>query len=399
MNFCVSPGVRRIRYHDPEKVSLRTDLPVMYVTPSIVDNHFHKWLRESFSNERVLAPKETITIEFEAKSGWYDILAPEIHGLSFLVGRAEGVSEVDLELFDGQMLPEEVTMKIGPVRARVHSNLDSKVLLGLGYLGDDNDEHPMPNWKIAPFLTGKRLLTSQTFHRLFKAESIEVGTGMQIKSLTVLFTDLQASTAMYERVGDLNALGIVRRHFEVLEASVARHRGSVVKTIGDAVMAVFAEADQAMVAAAEMIETVRQAVAHGEDLVLKIGLHSGPCVAIQSNNQIDYFGRTVNIAARIQNLAGGGEIVCSEDVWKMPGVSEVVQKRGLAAKRESAALKGIGDRFAVRRVRVMTVAGVRPAAPPRARKATNKRRSAATPRGSGAGRARPAPRKKRARAS
>jgi class 3 adenylate cyclase len=228
------------------------------------------------------------------------------------------------------------------VRVPVHNNLDIPMNFGLGFLGDDDDEHPMPNFSIEPFLTGKRVLTNQTFRALFKAETIEVGTGMQIKSLAVLFTDLQASTAMYERVGDLKALDIVRRHFEVLEGVIARQRGAVVKTIGDAIMAVFAEPDRAMAAALEMIDTVRRAVAHGEDLVLKIGLHAGPCVAIQSNNQVDYFGRTVNIAARVQALASGGEIVCSEDFWKMPGVQDPLQARGLAARKESAELKGIG---------------------------------------------------------
>jgi class 3 adenylate cyclase len=183
-----------------------------------------------------------------------------------------------------------------------------------------------------------------------------VGTGLQIKSLTVLFTDLQASTAMYERVGDLKALEIVRRHFEVLEGVVASHQGAVVKTIGDAVMAVFYEAGQAMRAATHMIDNVRRATGHGEDLVLKIGLHGGPCVAVQSNNQMDYFGRTVNIAARVQALANGGEIVCSEELWQVPGVMDALSGRGLTARKETARLKGIAERFPVRRVAVLTSA-------------------------------------------
>ena len=268
---------------------------------------------------------------------------------------------MDLELFDGQMVPEQVEVKVGPVRVRVHSNVETKMPVGIGFLGDDEDEHPELSMRIDPFLTGKRVLTNQTFRNLFKAETVEVGTGMELKSLTVLFTDLQASTSMYVRVGDMNALGIVRRHFEVLEAAVAKHRGAVVKTIGDAVMAVFAEPDQSMAAAAEMIETVRRAVAHGEDLILKIGMHQGPCVAIQSNNQIDYFGRTVNIAARVQALAEGGQIVCSENVWNSPGVQRVIEERKLSSRREVARLKGIEARYPVRRIFVAAGADAKPA--------------------------------------
>lgn len=366
MDFSVSSGVRRLKYHDGHKVSLRNDFGAMFVTPSIDENEFHRWLAGSFMAEAIIEPKQTQVIELQVKRGWHNVIAPAVHGLSYVIGREQGVSEVALELSDGQMQPEQIEVKVGPVRVTIHNNLDSLMNVGVGFLGDDDDEHPMPNFSIEPFLTGKRVLTNQTFRSLFKAESIEVGTGMQIKNLTVLFTDLSASTAMYERVGDLKALDIVRRHFDVLEGVIARQHGAVVKTIGDAVMAVFAEPDRAMAAATEMIDNVRQATAHGEDLVLKIGLHAGPCVAIQSNNQVDYFGRTVNIAARVQSLASGGEIVCSEEFWKQPGVQGLIQARGLAARKESAELKGIGDRFPVRRIVVMArLEGKRPSRPTR----------------------------------
>lgn len=369
----MSPGVRRLRYHDPDRVHLREDLFVMHVSPSIPPNDFHAWMLKSVLLDGVLRPKQTQVIEFVARRGWHAILAPAVHSLSFLIARDDGPSEVNLELFDGQMLPGEINIKAGPVRVHVNNTLEANTPFLVTFMGGDDDTHPEPIYTIQRFLTGKRVLTSQTFRRLFKAEAFDVGTGMQIKNLTLLFTDLQASTAMYERVGDLNALGIVRRHFEVLESVVASHRGAVVKTIGDAVMAVFHEPDQAMLAAIQMIENVRRAVAHGEDLVLKIGLHSGPCVAIQSNNQIDYFGRTVNIAARVQDLAKGGEIVCSEEVWQAPGVQENARSRSLLARKETVDLKGIGDRFAVRRIVVVANAAARPAKmAQRARKSATK---------------------------
>lgn len=377
MDFSVSSGVRRLKYHDGHKVSLRHDFGAMFVTPSIDDNEFHRWLRDSFMAETAIGPKETQVVEIQARRGWHTVIVPAVHALSYLIGREQGVSEVALELSDGQMQPEQIDVKTGPVRVTVHNNLDSLMNVGVGFLGDDDDEHPLPNFRIEPFLTGKRVLTNQTFRALFKAETIEVGTGMQIKNLTVLFTDLSASTAMYERVGDLKALDIVRRHFEVLEGVIARQRGAVVKTIGDAVMAVFAEPDRAMAAATEMIDNVRQAAAHGEDLILKIGLHAGPCVAIQSNNQVDYFGRTVNIAARVQSLASGGEIVCSEEFWNQPGVRDSILARRLSVRKESAELKGIGDRFAVRRIVVASSPAKRPPRPAH-RKAKQKAKTAAS---------------------
>jgi class 3 adenylate cyclase len=399
VSFCISPAVRQIRYHDPERVHLREDLAVMHISPSIPPNEFHEWFKTATVTDAVLLPKETRVVEIEARRGWHAFLAPAVHALCFIIARDVGPSEMNLELFDGQTIPAEIEVRKGTLRIRVTNTLDIKLPVVVTFLGDDTDTHPEPNYTIGRFLNGKRVLTNQTFRSLFKAETLEVGTGLQLKNLTVLFTDLQASTAMYERVGDLNALGIVRRHFEVLESVVTRNRGAVVKTIGDAVMAVFPEQENAVAASTEMIDTVRRAVAHGEDLVLKIGIHSGPCVAIQSNNQVDYFGRTVNIAARVQSLASGGEIVCSEDVWQAAGVQALISARGLAVRKETAGLKGILDRFPVRRIVVAAALAsprkrpVRKATPGRARV-----KAKAKPAVSRTGRAK-APVKKRARAS
>jgi len=341
-----------LHYHDPDKIRMIEDMGAMYYSPSVDPNDFHRWLQNNFFFDVVIGAGETRMLDLSIPRGTYAFFAPAVHALAYINAGDGGESEISFELFDGQMLPDQVEVKAGPIRLNLHNNLDSRVHLAAGFLGSDTEGHPEPLLRIGRFLTGKRLLTSQTFRNLFKAETIEVGTGIQIKSLCVLFSDLKASTSMYERVGDLNALDIVRNHFDVLEAVVARHRGSVVKTIGDAVMAVFAEPERAIAAATQMIEEVRRAAAHGEDLVLKIGLHSGPCVAIQSNNQIDYFGGTVNIAARIQERAEGGEIVCSEEVWAAPGVQEVLRSRSLAARKEPATFAGIGRRMAVRRIRV-----------------------------------------------
>lgn len=78
-------------------------------------------------------------------------------------------------------------------------------------------------------------------------------------------------------------------------------------------------------------------------------------MAIQSNNQVDYFGRTVNIASRVQALAEGGQIVCTEEMWNQPGVQDVVAGRGFSFRREQPLLKGIADRFPVRRIVVAAV--------------------------------------------
>ena len=160
---------------------------------------------------------------------------------------------------------------------------------------------------------------------LYRAEG--VGTdGMQLRSLAILFTDLTASTELYERVGDLKALDLVRRHFEVLQRVIAAERGAVVKTIGDAVMASFAEPDRALAAAAAMHRQMDQLGA-SEALTLKIGVHVGSCVAIESNQQLDFFGRTVNVAARVQAKAGAGDVVITKEVLDHAAAREVARSQ------------------------------------------------------------------------
>jgi len=133
----------------------------------------------------------------------------------------------------------------------------------------------------------------------------------------------------------------VQRHFERLLDVTVRHHGAVTKTIGDAVMAAFSTAADAVRAAIEMRRAVEELNSNRpqRDFILKIGMHTGAAIAVTLNNQLDYFGQTVNIAARVQNLAGGDEICVTEDVYKAPGVAELLAP--YAARRIESELKGI----------------------------------------------------------
>jgi class 3 adenylate cyclase len=142
----------------------------------------------------------------------------------------------------------------------------------------------------------------------------------------VIFTDLKGSTALYEQIGDLKAFSLVQQHFERLLQVTVANNGAVIKTIGDAVMAAFEKSSDAVRAAIAMrkeIERFNQ-LRQKQDIVLKVGIHRGPSIAVTLNERLDYFGRTVNIAARVQNRANGDEICLSEDVRDAPGVEELL---------------------------------------------------------------------------
>ncbi len=197
-------------------------------------------------------------------------------------------------------------------------------------------------------LTAPEVVSLQAFRDLFAAATLRPGDEAGISQVALLFSDLQGSTALYERVGDARAYNMVREHFALLASIVRDHDGAVVKTIGDAVMASFGDPAQAVRAALAMQKAIS---AH--DLVLKLGIHAGPSVMVTLNDRLDYFGSTVNMAARLQGQAKGGDIVLSRAVADDPAVRLLLA--GVPLHRESVALKGFAERIPFARLRPAVV--------------------------------------------
>ncbi len=190
-------------------------------------------------------------------------------------------------------------------------------------------------------LTAPEVISLQAFRDLFAEATLRPGDDAGVSQVALLFTDLQGSTALYERVGDAAAYNLVRRHFAVLAAIVRDHDGAVVKTIGDAVMAAFSDPAQAVCAALAMQAEIGSSERGVRDLVLKVGVHAGPSVVVTLNDRLDYFGSTVNMAARLQGQSTGGDIVLSSSVADDPAVREVLAV--MPKRRETVALKGFTE--------------------------------------------------------
>jgi len=190
-------------------------------------------------------------------------------------------------------------------------------------------------------LTAPEVISLQAFRDLFAEATLRPGDDAGVSQVALLFTDLQGSTALYERVGDAAAYNLVREHFALLAAIVRDHDGAVVKTIGDAVMAAFSDPAQAVRAALAMQAEIGSSAQGVCDLVLKVGVHAGPCVVVTLNDRLDYFGSTVNMAARLQGESIGGDIVLSSPVADDPAVREVLAD--IPKRRETVALKGFAE--------------------------------------------------------
>lgn len=137
-------------------------------------------------------------------------------------------------------------------------------------------------------------------------------------------------------------------HFDVLREIIAAEEGAIVKTIGDAVMAVFHRPASALRTALKAQQILSLPENGIRPLYLKAGIHSGPCIAVTLNDRLDYFGSAVNIAARLVGMSTGDDVIISARVYHDPEVAEVLAEWGeqVHAAAVAATLKGFDtERF------------------------------------------------------
>ncbi len=216
--------------------------------------------------------------------------------------------------------------------------------------------------------TAATLSTFPEFRRRFSGDTLRPGLALKIARTSLLFSDLVGSTNLYTRQGDGPAFSLIQDHFAILEREIERAGGAIVKTIGDAVMAAF-EREQDAFAAALAIQTEFQAFRRdhpeGRAIDLRLGLHEGPCYMVTANDRLDYFGQTVNIAARLEGQAGPGEIVMSrESVARARELGWLPRGSGWQVEDFDAVLKGIDGVFACCRLRPPGATELRAAEPP-----------------------------------
>jgi len=356
VTFTVSPGVRGIRFHNPEALSAWDYVFHYRMTPGGLMPDGVPWSEVAKGLIRVLTriePGSTANLEVDAAEG--ALLGQDFDSdaqFLFPVATAAGVTppqvpvtQVSVILDGGKCVPAAANIAPGKVVFEVRNAGKLPTVFGILQLPMATTRRP--NLAFTPSLSGKRLLMTQTFRDFFRSEVISATEGIAVLDVALVFTDLKGSTALYERIGDLNAYIQVQRHFQHLLDATVRHNGAVTKTIGDAVMAAFLTSADAVKAALDMREAV-DALNRDRpqrDFILKIGVHRGASIAVTLNERLDYFGQTVNIAARVQNLADGDEICITEEVYGAPAVAEIIASYPVA-KRE-AQLKGVSKAMSV----------------------------------------------------
>jgi adenylate cyclase len=166
--------------------------------------------------------------------------------------------------------------------------------------------------------TAHLISTLPEFRRHFSSQLLKTSTPLKVARVTLLFSDLTGSTALYSEVGDAEAFRFVDDHFDILKQRIEANQGTIVKTMGDAIMASFVDEQAAVRASAELLvafSTLAKTKPFGDRVGLKLGFFTGPCYVVTANERLDYFGQTANVAARLQGLADSGELIVQEQAF------------------------------------------------------------------------------------
>ncbi len=350
--FTVSPRVRRIAAHDPNTLPVWEYFKQVFWSSGVdLDKESFASLTDEVTLDTFeLPPGEKATMSLQLPADFIIVFEPVTHAAQFIDVQGEPTKERQQLSLIYNKTPSPtggtITLRPGPLRLSLDNQAGVRVLPSV-FIAADALHHLVGKRK--PFLTAKRMLTNQTFRDVFKADNLNIDQRLKITSLTFLFTDLKGSTALYERVGDLAAFDLVRAHFHALLEIISSEKGAVVKTIGDAVMATFIRPEHAIVAGLRMRSAMDalNAARGTDDLVVKIGIHEGPCLAVMLNDRQDYFGQTVNIAARVQSLSTSQEIHITGPIIEAPAVAAILDREAIVPIQKQAALRGIADKIVV----------------------------------------------------
>jgi len=260
----------------------------------------------------IVPPREELPVSTILESGRYTVRASGIQGSQILLAANDGAAQMDLRAKESGWPLNVTTLGLTPRLNLINETERVRTFDLVRTAWSDQAA------------TAADVTTLQTFRDLFSSEVLRHGEEISVSSVTLMFTDLRNSTKLYREIGDAPAFGRVREHFEVLQRAVDTEGGAIVKTMGDAIMAAFRKPASAIRA----VWNVQKALSARGDpfLSIKVGIHHGPCIVVNLNERLDYFGSTVNIAARLPSFSMGGELIFSEPIRNDAEVLEFLEK-------------------------------------------------------------------------
>lgn len=315
----------------------------------------------SYSKERlvrveILPPKTKTQITFSPLTGakLYRLLSVKNHSqVSLSVDKDKGLQKLAIEVRENGFSLESALISEKEIQLNV-TNMTSEYY-PLTVIKTDFDvlhkilkDHPNT---MRQFFSAKDLINLQTFREHFRFETLSSEFCLPIRNMTVLFTDIKGSAELYEEKGDPLAYLLVRKHLQNLTEQTRNQMGCVVKTLGDSVMATFSKPKDAILAALAMQEITYQTT-HNRDGIrgLKIGIHEGEVLVVNAESKLDFFGQTINLAARLKDQAQTGDICLTPRVLSGEGVREILTERKWLTESFQSQIKGFSEPLTLERV-------------------------------------------------
>jgi class 3 adenylate cyclase len=292
--------------------------------------------------QQLLAPGARRQLQLALEPGRYRLRTLKQPGGQALLVTDEGAHELVLSADEQGWTSDELRLSTQPALTYANET-DAEQLFILERLAWSDQA-----------VTAAEVTALQIFRDLFASEALRPHQQISVGSLTVVFTDLRGSTRLYREIGDAPAFGAVMGHFDILRACVDEEDGALVKTLGDAIMAVFRRPASALRAMLKAQQRLGHPPDDARPFRLKVGIHTGHCIAVNLNGRLDYFGSNVNIAARLEPLSDGSDIIISANVRDDPKVAAMLSDPALGLHLEpvAAALKGFDkERMELWRVR------------------------------------------------
>ncbi len=288
----------------------------------------------------ILAPheKRDLTLDWPA-TRWKAIFFGKAEQ-EFLVKKTASEKELIIQIQKNQLVVNPAEVASNNLTVRLHNETDKECLI---QFQDDK-------WRDQA-ATAALVTAIPRFRDLFSSELLAPGEEIAVRNLAVMFTDLKGSTAFYQKSGDAKAYQLVRSHFAFINEILEKYNGALVKTIGDAIFAVFFTALEAVQAAVEIQQQIGPFNQKNQsDFQIKLGIHAGPLIAVNANGRIDYFGSTTNIGSRLEKESLGGDVILTQTIFTDPDVQEYLQPASLQQEELTTQLRGIATDFHLTRL-------------------------------------------------
>lgn len=296
---------------------------------------------------QTLSPGEIRSFQLQTKAHGFRLRTqqPGVEAWFSLPDPTPPDEEVIVEL--NVWLDEPDSLEVGPVYAKRTTPQSGLTIHLTNHTAHSQQIYvERSNW-YTNAVTAAKVTTLQHFRDLFSDEVLRPGEEIGVQGMTILFSDLVGSTAMYNEWGDAPSYAVVREQFAFLQGIVRRHEGAIVKTIGDAIMAAFTNPVDGITAALAIQKEVElfNAERSTKPLSLKLGLYHGACIAVTLNGRLDYFGTTVNLAARLEGQSRGGDVVIPEALLRNPAVAALLDSLPVGQEAFETAIKGFPENF------------------------------------------------------